>query len=227
MTGVLYAIARYCARHRFSVLAAWVLVAISLVAVSQRLGDTTNDSLTLPGTDSQQAADALGRSFPDQANGTSPIVLHAKTGKLTDSRYSHAVDQAAADVSHAPDVASVVNPLTPQGASALSKDGATGYLSVALSVDPGALTVDQAHAIIDAAAAPAEAAGLQVETGGQLGQKVSKPSTESSELIGIIAAMVILTFTLGTVTAMLLPILGAILGLICTLSIIRILSHVA
>ena len=132
MTGVLYGIARFCTRHRFSVLAAWVLVAISLVAVSHRLGDTTNDSLTLPGTDSQQAADALGRSFPDQANGTNPIVLHAKTGKLTDSRYSHAVDQAAADVSRAPDVASVVNPLTPQGASALSKDGATGYLSVAL-----------------------------------------------------------------------------------------------
>jgi putative drug exporter of the RND superfamily len=226
MTGVLYGIARFCARRRFSVLAAWVLVAVSLVAVSHRLGDTTNDSLTLPGTDSQQAADALGRSFPDQANGTNPIVLHAKAGKLTDSRYSQAVDEAAADVSRAPDVASVVNPLTPQGASALSKDGATGYLSVALSVDPGALTVDQAHAIIDAAAAPAEAAGLQVETGGQLGQKVSKPSTESSELIGIVAALVILTITFGTLVAALLPIVTAILGLLSTLAIVQILGHV-
>ena len=65
-----------------------------------------------------------------------------------------------------------------------------------------------------------------METGGQLGQKVSKPATESSELIGIIAAMVILTFTFGTITAMLLPILGAIFGLACTLSIIRLLGHV-
>src|SRR5262249_32918841 len=107
-----------------------------------------------------------------------------------------------------------------------SKDGSTGYLSVALSVSPGALSVEEAHTIIDAAAKPARAAGLQVETGGQLGQKVSKPATESSELIGILAAVVILTFMFGTVTAMLLPIVTAILGLASTLAIIRMLGHV-
>ena len=181
--------------------------------------------MTLPGTNSQQAADTLSKSFPDQANGSSPIVLHVSSGKLTDSKYSQAVNQAAADVAKAPDVASVVNPLTSQGASALSKDQRTGYLSVTLSVSPGAMSVNDAQTIIDAAAKPAQAAGIQVETGGQLGQKVSKPSTETSELIGIIAAMVILTFTFGTVVAMLLPIVTAILGLASTLSIIQIFSH--
>ena len=193
--------------------------------VSHRLGDNTNDNATLPGTNSQQAADALSKSFPDQANGSSPIVLHVSSGKLTDSKYSQAVNSAAADVAKAPDVASVVNPLTEQGASALSKDQRTGYLSVTLSVSPGAMSVDDAQTIIDAAAKPAQAAGIQVETGGQLGQKVSKPATETSELIGIIAAMVILTFTFGTVVAMLLPIVTAILGLASTLSIIQIFSH--
>jgi putative drug exporter of the RND superfamily len=123
-------------------------------------------------------------------------------------------------------VASVVNPLTSQGAAALSKNQATGYLSVTLSVSPGALSESDAQTIINAAAQPAQAAGIQVQTGGQLGQKVSTPSTESSELIGIIAAMVILTFVFGTVVAMLLPILTAILGLASTLSIVTILSHV-
>ncbi len=226
MTGVLYGLARFCVRRRFVILGAWLLVAIALVGVSHRLGDNTNDNLTLPGTDSQRATDTLTKSFPNQANGSSPIVLHAKSGKLTDSKYSSAVNQAAADVAKAPDVASVVNPLTSQGASALSKDQATGYLSVTLSVSPGALSVDDAQTIINAAAKPADGAGLQVETGGQLGQKVSKPSTESSELIGIIAAMVILTLTFGTVVSMMLPIFNAILGLAATLAIIRILSHV-
>src|SRR5215475_12373506 len=87
------------------------------------------------------------------------------------------------------------------------------------------MSVNDAQTIIDAAAKPAQAAGIQVETGGQLGQKVSKPATEISELIGIIAAMVILTFTFGTVVAMLLPIVTAILGLASTLSIIQIVSH--
>ena len=64
-----------------------------------------------------------------------------------------------------------------------------------------------------------------VATGGQLGQKVSKPKTESSELVGIIAACVILAFTFGTVVSMLLPILTAICALLSTLAIIRILGH--
>jgi putative drug exporter of the RND superfamily len=225
MTGVLYGLARFCVRRRFVVLGVWLVVAVALIAVSHQLGENTNDNLSLPGTDSQRASDTLAKSFPDQANGTSPIVLHAYSGKLTDSKYAGAIDQAAADVAKNPNVASVVNPLTPQGASALSKDKTTGYLSVTLAVSPGELSTGEAQSIIDGAD-PAKAAGLQVETGGQLGQKVSKPSTESSELIGIIAAMVILTLAFGTIVSMLLPIVNAIIALLTSLAIIRLLGHV-
>ncbi len=226
MTGMLYGLAQFCVRRRFVVLAVWLVATIALVAVSHSLGDNTNDNLSLPGTDSQAATDALAKSFPDQANGSSPIVLHAKSGKLTDTKNAEAVAAAAAGVAKEPHVASVVSPLTPQGASALSKDKATGYLSVTLGTSPGSLSEEETQKIIDGAD-PAKAAGLEVETGGQLGQKVSKPATESSELIGIIAAMVILTLTFGTVVSMLLPILNAILGLLATLAVIRMLGHVA
>ena len=226
MTGVLYRIAQFCIRRRVVVLGVWAVVAIALVAISHQMGDNTNDNLSLPGTNSQRASDILGKSFPTQANGTSPIVLHAPSGKLTDSKYANAVNSAASDLAKQPEVASVVNPLTSQGASALSKDKTTGYLTVGLKVSPGSLSEQDAQDIINAAAKPAKAAGLDVQTGGQLGQKVSKPSTESSELVGIIAAMVILTFTFGTVTAMLLPILTAIFALVSTLAIIRMLGHV-
>ena len=200
MTGVLYAIARFCVRRRFVVLAVWMLTAVALVAVSHRLSDNTSDNLKLPGTDSQRATDALSQSFPDQANGSSPIVLHVKSGKLTDSKYSSAVNEAASDVAKAPYVASVVNPLTQQGASALSKDQATGYLSVTPTVERrGSCRWMMRRRSSTLRPSPLRAAGIEVQTGGQLGQKVSKPSTESSELIGILAAMVILTFTFGTV----------------------------
>ena len=86
MTGVLYRLARFSVRHRFAVLAAWILLAVALVGVSHRLGDNTNDNVTLPGSNSQQAADTLSKSFPDQANGSSPIVLHvASVGATVDT----------------------------------------------------------------------------------------------------------------------------------------------
>ena len=225
MTGVLYAVGQFCVKRRFVVLAVWFVVAVVLVAVSHQLGDNTNDNLKLPGTDSQRATDTLTKSFPAQANGTSPIVFHVTSGKLTDSKYANAINQAAADTAKTAHVASVVNPLTPAGASALSKNQATGYMSVTTSVSPGSLSVDDAQKIVDAAKGPTEKVGIEVQTGGVLGTKVSKPATESSELIGILAAMFILTFTFGTVVAMLIPIVTAIFSLITTLSIIRILEH--
>lgn len=227
MTGVLYAIGRFCVKQRFLVLGVWFVAAVGLAVISQQLGDNTNDNLSLPGTDSQRATDTLKQSFPAQANGTSPIVFHVKNGDLTTSTYANAINEAASDVAKTPHVASVVNPLTPQGASALSKDKSTAYMSVTTSVSPGSLTVDDAQKIVDAAKGPTEKVGIEVQTGGVLGQKISKPSTESSELIGILAAMFILTFTFGTVVAMLLPIVTAIFSLVTTLSIIRLLEHVA
>ncbi|HEX8715312.1 MAG TPA: MMPL family transporter [Solirubrobacteraceae bacterium] len=226
MTGVLYGLARFCVRRRFYVLAVWLVAAIALVAISHRLGENTNDNLSLPGTDSQRATDALAKSFPDQANGSSPIVLHVASGTLTEPKNAEAVEKAAKGVAKGPHVASVVSPLSPQGAGALSKDKTTGYLSVTLGVSLGKLSVSEAEDIVDAAN-PAKAAGIEVQTGGQLGQKISKPATESSELIGIIAAMVILTLTFGTVVSMLIPILNAIVALLTTLAIVRMLGHVA
>jgi putative drug exporter of the RND superfamily len=226
MTGVLYALAKFCIRRRVYVLVVWLLAVIALVAISHKLGENTNDNLSLPGTDSQRATDALTKSFPDQANGSSPIVLHVASGKLTEAKNAEAVEKAATGVAKEPHVASVLSPLSPQGASALSKDKTTGYLSVTLAVSPGELSVGEAEEII-AGANPARAAGIEVQTGGQLGQKVSKPATESSELIGIIAAMIILTLTFGTVVSMLIPIISAIVSLLGTLAIIRMLGHVA
>ena len=83
MTGALYGLARFCIRRRFAVLAVWLVATIALVAVSHRLGDNTNDNLSLPGTDSQAATNALAKSFPDQANGSSPIVVHASGGQAS------------------------------------------------------------------------------------------------------------------------------------------------
>ena len=97
---------------------------------------------------------------PTRPNGTSPIALHARSGKLTDSGNANAVDQAASALSKDPDVAAVVKALTQQGASQLSKDQTTGYLSVTLKVSPGSLSESQAQEIINRAADPAKAAGL-------------------------------------------------------------------
>ena len=63
--------------------------------------------------------------------------------------------------------------------------------------------------------------------GGYLGQKVSKPETHISEVVGLSMAVIVLLITFGTAVAMSIPIITAIIGLVCGLSIITLISHVA
>ncbi|HEY2600044.1 MAG TPA: MMPL family transporter [Thermoleophilaceae bacterium] len=226
MAAPLYWLGRFCIRMRFAVVAAWVLVTIGLVIWSGQVGGQTSDNLTLPGSDSQSATSTLTERFPVQANGTNPVVMKAPGGaKLKDKKYADAVDATVKSLRKDPGVASAVSPLSTQGAAFLSKDGQIGYISVVLKDSPSQLTEDDAHRIV-AAEQRARDAGLQVASGGYLGQKVSKPSTESSEAVGLTAAVIILLFTFGTVVAMGLPIVTAILGLASGLSIVALLGQV-
>jgi putative drug exporter of the RND superfamily len=207
------------------VIAAWIALAVGLVLVSRAAGQQTNDNLTLPGTGSTRAQDLLSDHLPQQANGTNPVVLQAKSGKLTDSNNTKAVDDTVSSLKKQSGVIAAVSPLSQEGANALSKDKTIGYISVTLKEGPGSLSEEDAQKIIDAEK-PATDAGLKVATGGYLGKAVSKTDTESSEAVGLAAAVVILLFAFGTATAMALPLITAILGLACALSIITLLGHV-
>ncbi len=226
MTGPLYAIGRFCARHHWPTIGVWILIAVALVLAGQAGESKTNDNLTLPGTGSTEATELLEDNLPEQAYGSNPLVFQAKAGEaLTQKRYTRAIDETVARLEGMHDVNSAVNPLSPTGAAFLSKDRSVAYVPVVLGVGPGELTEPQAQAVLDAGK-PAEAAGLRVAVGAYVGQALSKPDTGASDAIGIAAAIVILLFAFGTATAMVLPISSAILGLACSLSIIRLLEHV-
>jgi RND superfamily putative drug exporter len=228
MTGPLYRLGALCARHRRAVLLLWLAVALGLGTLAGRLGTETNDNVSLPGTDSQRAADVLDRDFAAGAqNGTNPIVLRASDGaKLTDPRQRAAVQKLAAAYARDPAVRSVISPLTPVGATQLARDATIGYLSLSLRDGPAQLTVDDAQRLLDTADAMARTGGLSVAAGGYLGADLSQPSSGDSDAIGLLAAVVVLLFTFGTVVAMGLPILTAILGLGTGLSLITLATHV-
>jgi len=215
-----------CARHARVVLALWIVLAAGLVALGAVAGHHTNDDLSLPGTGSTQATDLLSAKLPDQANGSNPLVIQAPAGeKVTGSKHKDAIEQTVTAVRAVPHVAKAVNPFGQNGAALISKDQTIAYIPVTLDVGPSDLTEDEAQAVLDAGS-PATEAGLDVALGGYAGQQLSRPDTEISEAIGLAAAVVILLFAFGTVTAMALPIVTAILGLVSTLALISVLGLV-
>ncbi len=226
MTRLLYGLGRVCARWHFVVLGLWLVLIVALVIGANKAGSETNNNVTLPGTGSQSATDLLSGRFPTQAYGSNPLVIATDSGKLTDSKYSKAIDSSVKELKKLGHVTGAISPLSDAGSGALSKNKQIGYISVTLNVGQGSITDDEAQNVLDAAN-PAKNAGLQTAVGGYVGQELSKPDTGASDKIGIFAAMVILLLVFGSAVAMGLPIVTAVLGLLCGLSVVTLLSHVA
>ena len=228
MAPVLYRLGWFCIRRRWIVLAVWAVVVTALIVVSFSVGSRASDNLTLPGTGSQSATDVLNDRFPSQANGSSPIVVNtsAKDGNLTTGADKTAIDDAVAVAKKSDIVLSVVSPFDQAGAGAISADKKTAYMTIVLKQSIGKYTNAEIEQFVDSVEQPIHDAGLAAAAGGQLGQKASKPQTDSSEAIGITAAIVILLLTFGSAVSMMLPIATAIFSLAGALSLITLLSHV-
>jgi RND superfamily putative drug exporter len=113
MTGRLYSLAKFCIRHRRIVMPVWLLLIVAITFLSSTMGSQFADDISLPGRDSQAATDLVDQKFPDQANGTNPIVFKAKDGKITDSANQQAVDKVIKDVTADGRVARPTVRLTP------------------------------------------------------------------------------------------------------------------
>ena len=224
MARVLYQIGRIAARRAWVVLAVWLIVALALVLLVRQVGANTSDNLELPGTDSQAAADLLAAKFPPQQNGSSPLVFYVEQGKVTDSGNKQAIEASRAALLDLPQVASATNPFSQEGSVQVSSDEQTAFIPVLLNVGGDELTEEIAESVL-ATGKPAREAGMEVAVGGPVGTELSEPKTESSELIGLVAAMIILAFTFGSLVAMGLPIVSAVVGLLAGLSLIGLLGH--
>lgn len=226
MAGLLGRLGGFCARHSLLVIGAWALVLVTVVVAVSSLGAKTSNDLALPGTGSQEAKDLLSDRFPPQQNGVNPIVFHVSKGKLTDSANKQAVDDAVKEIGKQPHVHTVTNPLSSDGQTAglLSKDGRTAFAPVLMDVGSGDLTEKIAGDVLDATH-PAQDAGITTAAGGSIGSTLSTDESRTSEVVGIIAAMIILSLVLGSLVAMGLPIITAVVGLGVALATVGLVGH--
>jgi RND superfamily putative drug exporter len=207
MSALLFRLGRSSARHPFRVIGLWLVAAIAIVVLQGAAGGRFDNSFRVPGVESQRAADVLKDRFPSQAGQSARIVLHVDSGRLDDAAHDPVVQRTRAQLAAGHAVTGVTDPFAAQSA-ALSPDGRTAYVDVAYTLDK--LTVAQLH---DAAAAAqgARSGGVQTEFTGALAQLAKKDP--SSELIGIGVAVIVLLIAFGSVVAMGLPILTALMSL--------------
>ena len=205
------AIARWCFRRRFAVIAAWVLVLVGLGALSQAVKSDYNNSFSLPGTGSTTAQQLLAKAIPAQAGDSDTIVWQVSHGTVRDTTVTTRMSSVLKQITTMPEVAAVVSPYGPHGAAQISRDGRTAYATIDFAKQANNLAKADITRVIDAAKA-ARAPGLNVQLGGQAIEQTEQTSLGVSSTVGVLAAAVVLFIAFGSLLAMLLPIVTAIAG---------------
>jgi RND superfamily putative drug exporter len=219
----LYRLGRFVADRRVWVLGAWIVVAFGAVAVDRVAGGGTVDNFEVPGVESQQSVDLLKEKFPQRSGATAMVVFHTADGSVTDAASAAGIAATVAEVRGLDHVVAVTDPLaSPRSVSA---DGETAFASVQFDGSTADLGRGAVDALIETAG-PAEAAGVEVEYGGELPTVLKERTTGPAEMIGIIAALVILFITFRSVYSALLPLGVAIVGLAVGLSLVGLLGAV-
>ncbi|MGO9221323.1 MAG: MMPL family transporter [Streptosporangiaceae bacterium] len=211
-------LARWCIRHKKMVLFSWIAMLVALAGVVGVAGSAFSDSSRLPASDSTTAYNLLARAGSDAAKVTTgTIVWHAGSGSAVSAAAASRISPMLASVARIGGVKGVISPFTAAGAKQVSADGRTAYATVVFTSD----SHEAAAAKLATAAATSR---LDVQVGGAAFTKISPGGV--SEIVGILAALLILILVFRSVWAAVLPIITGVAGVGVSSLAVILLSHV-
>jgi RND superfamily putative drug exporter len=217
--------ATWCTGHRKTVIIGWIVALIGVGMISSSVGSDFSEEFKLPASDSQEAFNLLETKFPAQSGDTATIVYKADGG-VESAAVKQKMEGVFASVARLPHVSEVASPYGGSGTAAVSADGKIAYATVQFDEPSNKVGKDNLKKLV-ATGEAASGDGLQVELGGQpIEEARQEEGGDSSFAIGLLAAIVILLLTFGSVVAMGLPLLTALFALGVGLSLVTVGTHV-
>jgi RND superfamily putative drug exporter len=218
-------LSRWCIKHRRWIVVGWLVIAVVTNVIAGAVGKQYSQDFTLPGTQSQHVSDLLSSQFKAQSGDVDTIVFSYSKGRFDAPAVKAVIAPLLAKVAKDPAVVSVLSPFGPQGGQQVSKDGRTAFATVnytkranLLADKTGKPVLNQINAI--------HVKGLQIAAGGQVIEQAEGFNIGPATFVGVIAAMVILLLTFGSLIAAGLPLLTAGFGLITGIALVGIATHV-
>ncbi len=218
--------ATWITHHRKTVIIGWIVALVGFVMLASSVGDDFTEEFKLPSSDSTEAFELLENKFPAQSGETAQIVFKAEAGAESPA-VRQRMEGLFAEAEELKHVSEVASPYEQGGAGAVSEDGKIAYATVQFDVISNKLVDGEAKKLVDLTRA-ANGDGVQVEIGGNPITEVrAEEEGEGSEtMVGLLAAIVVLLITFGSVVAMGLPIVSALFALGVGLSVVTLGTHV-
>jgi RND superfamily putative drug exporter len=203
----------------------WIAVAVLTTLVAHAVGPSYVTSFGLPGTDSQRALDLLKRDFKTQSGDIDTVVLHVSRGTVDSPAVRAAITPLLTRVGALPHVAGVISPYSSRGAVQVSPNRMTAFATVNYD-QPANVLANATGKPLLAQVAAVHVPGVQVAAGGQVVENAEGFSVGPATEVGVLAALIILLLTFGSLAAAGMPLITAGLGLITGVALIGLATHV-
>ena len=210
--------AGHCARHPWRVVSTWVAVFVLLIGLNAAYHGKLINDFKIPGSDTQKATDLITAKFGGEKGAALRVVLSSPNQRL-DSPGGRAVITkmlAAGKASqrslaeNVKDLQKITSPLA--DTSQLSDNGRIAFFDVQYDRNGFQLPRSGIVAVEDQLRAIGDPAGVQVEF---TGEAESAPPTQGiSDLIGLLAAFVILLILFRALVPTAIPLLFAIVAVL-------------
>ena len=218
-------LSRWCIAHRRWVVVGWVLVAVVTTVIAGAVGRHYATDFSLPGTESQHVVDLLNSEFPAQSGDVDTIVWHTPSGTVDAANVRNQIEPLLAKATKMPHVVSVVSPYDQAGAVQVSKDRRTAFAVVNYDKRANLLPNDTGKPLLDAVNA-LNSPSLRVAAGGQVIENAEGFSIGPATAVGVIAALIILLITFGSLITAGMPLITAGVGLITGIALVGIATHI-
>ena len=195
----------------------WVGIVAVLIGLVATVGGELRDEFSIPGSETQKATDLIESEFASEQGGVLNVVFAAPEGERLDTpEREAAISEAIARLKSAEfkptaDNAGLTSVGDPFSDQTFSDDGRIAYAEAQFSETIEDKDRDSVVAVQDAVRETVEPAGVTVEYNGE----AEFPPVEqgTSEILGLLAAILVLLFVFRTFVAMIIPIALAIVAL--------------
>jgi len=218
----LYTLGRWSFRHPWRVLTGWLLVLVIAGGGVAVFAKGTDNTFSIPGTESQAGLEMLGRTFPQVSGASAQIIVVSADGtSVRDQNYQDAVQKASTDIGRLDFVEAVTDPYDARISGGISDDGRAAIIRIQFAGESTEVPAATKDALRDATTALGQEllSGSQAILGGQL-FATEIPGASLTEALGVLIAALVLMVTFRSFLVAGMPLATAILGVALSIGLI-------
>ncbi len=227
-TGSLARWARSCATHPWRVVFSWVAIIAGLIVLVATVGGSLKDEFDIPGSDTQKATDLIESEFAEEQGGVLNLVFAAPPGERLDTpERKAAIEDAVAELKSdefkpTEDTAGISEVGDPFDENSFSDDGRIAYAEAQFDRVIFDTDREAVLAVQDSVREAVAPVGVTVEYNGDAEFPPIEQGTQ--ELLGLLAALLVLLVVFRTFVATLIPIALALVALMTAFLLLFILA---